>query len=289
MASRRRAYAGNAAGSFFVDDTCIDCDTCRQLAPLTFHEVDGHSEVMAQPMDADATRQAAQALLSCPTASIGSDRTVDVAHEAKSFPLPITPTVFYCGFNAESSFGAHSYLLRRPEGNWLIDSPRWVPRLAQAIAALGPVAGIFLTHRDDVADSEAYARHFQVRRVIHAADADAAPTAETIQGEDAVELAPGLTALPVPGHTAGSMVLLSDEESCFSGDHVWYSRPLKRLNASRSVCWHSWSQQQRSMQLLSQQRFRWLFPGHGQRWVETSVDKMQENLAWLSKFMLLSA
>jgi len=289
MASRRRAFAGNAPGTFFVDDTCIDCDTCRQLAPLTFHAVEGHSEVHAQPLDAGIMRLAAQALLSCPTSSIGADRSLELAPVIRDFPLSITPEVSYCGFNAESSYGAHSYLLRRPDGNWLIDSPRWVPQLAQAFERLGGITGIFLTHRDDVADADAYARHFSARQVIHAADADAAPLAQPIVGHEAVALAPGLTAFPVPGHTAGSMVLLADDQYCFSGDHLWFSRPLGRLNASRGVCWHSWPEQTRSMQRLATQCFRWVLPGHGQRYQQESVQRMQEDVASLSKVMLLAA
>jgi hypothetical protein len=33
----------------------------------------------------------------------------------EDFPLPIEDEVFYCGFNAESSFGANSYFIRHPE------------------------------------------------------------------------------------------------------------------------------------------------------------------------------
>ena len=36
MADRSRALPQNVTGDFFVDDTCIDCDTCRQIAPETF-------------------------------------------------------------------------------------------------------------------------------------------------------------------------------------------------------------------------------------------------------------
>ena len=36
MADRRRAVAENVPGDFFVDETCIDCDACRQLAPEVF-------------------------------------------------------------------------------------------------------------------------------------------------------------------------------------------------------------------------------------------------------------
>jgi ferredoxin len=38
MADPRRSLPENVAGDFFVDDSCIDCDTCRQVAPATFRD-----------------------------------------------------------------------------------------------------------------------------------------------------------------------------------------------------------------------------------------------------------
>ena len=49
MADRRNAVHENVDGPFFVDTTCIDCDTCRQLAPDTFGETGEFSFVKAQP------------------------------------------------------------------------------------------------------------------------------------------------------------------------------------------------------------------------------------------------
>jgi hypothetical protein len=51
MADRRNAVLENVEGSFFVDATCIDCDTCRQLAPDIFGETGEFSFVKAQPGD----------------------------------------------------------------------------------------------------------------------------------------------------------------------------------------------------------------------------------------------
>src|SRR5260370_314260 len=41
MADLRKRVAKNVDGEFFVDSTCINCDTCRQLAPRKFEEVGG--------------------------------------------------------------------------------------------------------------------------------------------------------------------------------------------------------------------------------------------------------
>ena len=45
MANPAEAVPGNVPGPIFVDTTCIDCDTCRQLAPATFAEAAEYSFV----------------------------------------------------------------------------------------------------------------------------------------------------------------------------------------------------------------------------------------------------
>jgi hypothetical protein len=39
MADRNKRLDSNVPGNFYVDATCINCDTCRQLAPLSFEEI----------------------------------------------------------------------------------------------------------------------------------------------------------------------------------------------------------------------------------------------------------
>ena len=39
MADPNKRLDSNVPGNFYVDATCINCDTCRQLAPLSFEEV----------------------------------------------------------------------------------------------------------------------------------------------------------------------------------------------------------------------------------------------------------
>lgn len=115
-------------------------------------------------------------------------------------------------------------------------------------------------------DSARWAKHFGAKRIIHRRDLDAAPEAEIVlEGDDPAGLAPGVVAIPTPGHTAGHAVLLVRDHFLFTGDHLWWSRPRGRLNASRSVCWDSWSDQARSMARLLGHRFEWILPGHGER------------------------
>ena len=58
MADPARRLTENVDGEFFVDSTCIDCDTCRQLAPAVFRETGEYSAVYRQPEDAPSRRAA---------------------------------------------------------------------------------------------------------------------------------------------------------------------------------------------------------------------------------------
>jgi glyoxylase-like metal-dependent hydrolase (beta-lactamase superfamily II)/ferredoxin len=266
MADRSRAVPENVEGPFFVDSTCIDCDTCRQLAPATFGDTGEFSFVEAQPRDRAETRAALHALIACPTGSIGTADKREVAQAVADFPLPLAGRVWYCGFNSRKSFGGNSYFVEHAGGNWLIDSPRYVEHLAGRFAERGGIRYIFLTHRDDVADAARYAERFGATRIIHRLELAAQPDAErVIEGFDPVELAPGFLAIPTPGHTRGHCALLHQDEYLFTGDHIWWSRVRRRLTASRDVCWYSWPDQVRSVSLLQQYSFEWVLPGHGER------------------------
>ena len=51
----------NAPGDWYVDRSCIDCGTCRRLAPATFAEAEGHARVHTQPRDTATTLRAVMA------------------------------------------------------------------------------------------------------------------------------------------------------------------------------------------------------------------------------------
>jgi ferredoxin len=173
MANLALRLPGNAPGDFFVDSTCIDCDACRQIAPETFSDAGDTTIVYHQPANSHQTRRALMALVACPTASIGTIEHHDAHIGIDAFPTQIAENVYFCGFTAESSFGAWSYLIVRPPadgGNVLIDSPRFATQLVKKIEALGGVNTMFLTHRDDVADQARFAKKFGCRRVMHADD-----------------------------------------------------------------------------------------------------------------------
>jgi glyoxylase-like metal-dependent hydrolase (beta-lactamase superfamily II)/ferredoxin len=278
MANPARRLATNVPGDFYVDSTCIDCDTCRWMAPATFVRRGEQAAVHTQPAnDADRLR-AMQALVSCPTASIGTTERHDVAMAVASFPEEITEGVRLCGFHSESSFGAASYLLVRPQGNVLVDSPRFAAPLVKRIEELGGVATMFLTHRDDVADHAKFRERFGCERILHADDADAAETERTIEGADPVRIAEDLVVVPVPGHTAGSSCLLWKDRVLFTGDHLAWSERLGELYAFRDACWMDWNVQIASMKRLAAFDFEWVLPGHGRR-AHFGKDEMRRRMA----------
>src|SRR5215216_1888259 len=105
MARPDRRCAENVPGEFYVDSTCIDCAVCRELAPDSFTASGGQSAVFAQPSPANE-RRALQALVACPTASIGTlHPNPDLAAVRASFPLPVDAAgeVLYCGYHSEKS------------------------------------------------------------------------------------------------------------------------------------------------------------------------------------------
>ena len=267
MAKLELRLAENASGDFFVDSTCIDCDACRQIAPETFTEDEEFSIVHHQPRSTEETKRALMALVACPTGSIGTIEHHDAHIGIDAFPSLIAGNVYYCGFNAESSFGAWSYLIVRSEsegGNVLVDSPRFATQLVKKLESMGGVRTMFLTHRDDVADHEKFAKQFHCARVMHADDGAARLGMENvIRGERPWAIERDLLAIPVPGHTRGHTVLLYKNSFLFTGDHLAWSPLRETLTAFRGACWYSWEAQTRSMQKLRDYQFAWVLPGHG--------------------------
>jgi glyoxylase-like metal-dependent hydrolase (beta-lactamase superfamily II)/ferredoxin len=267
MATVSKRLKTNVEGNFFVDSTCIDCDTCRQLAPATFVEDGDYSAVFHQPETSKNELAAYQALIACPVGSIGTvKKNPKVFSKAKAtFPLPLEDDVSYVGFNSEKSFGANSYFIKHPEGNWLVDSPRYLKHLVQSFEERGGIRYIFLSHKDDVADAARYAKTFNATRIIHEADAQAMPDAEwIIDGKNTVQAELEFVFISVPGHTAGSMVLLYKKRFLFSGDHLWWDRDLQQLGTPETLVWDD-AQLERSVRTLLNYSFEWVLPGHGER------------------------
>ena len=287
MAKLQQKRAENIAGDFYVDSSCIDCDTCRWVAPEVFKRAGSQSAVYHQPKNETERLHSLQALLACPTASIGTvEKPQDVKTAQQSFPIAIEDNVYYCGYHSELSYGAASYFIQRKEGNVLIDSPRFTPPLVKQIEAMGGIDYLYLTHKDDVADHQKWQQHFNCQRILHQDDLSANTRDVEIKlaGTEITELAADLLIIPVPGHTKGHTVLLYNHKFLFTGDHLAWSPYLEHLYAFRRFCWYSWAEQIDSMAKLAQYSFEWVLPGHGRRYHgdrETTAEQMQKCLSWM--------
>src|SRR4051794_33689043 len=142
----------SAPGDWYIDTACIDCGAACHVAPDLIVERNGKSVFSRQPVTAGDRLAAWRAVLVCPTASVRSE-TKQPRPDAMIFPQAITDGVWRCGFNARSSFGAHSYFIRRPGENILVDAPRHAGELVTWFENAGGIAHILLTHQDDVGDA----------------------------------------------------------------------------------------------------------------------------------------
>ena len=68
------------------------------------------------------------------------------AQQGMPIPVPGCDGVYHCGFHAANSFAATSYIIQRPEGNIMVDSPRYNSLLAKNIEELGGIKYIWLSH-----------------------------------------------------------------------------------------------------------------------------------------------
>lgn len=75
MADKTDKQPGSAAGAYYVDTQCIDCDVCRDMAPdfFTRNDAEGYSYVYKQPSTPDDVELCEEAIQSCPVDAIGDD------------------------------------------------------------------------------------------------------------------------------------------------------------------------------------------------------------------------
>lgn len=270
-------------GPLFVDTTCIDCGTCFHIAPTIFLEADDASVVQTQPQNIHDWSLAKAAIISCPTNSIGvKDAPAEFKEAQDLLPQHIVDGIYYLGYSARSSYGATSYLIKRADGNLLIDSPRWHPHLVKKLEELGGVKTMYLSHRDDVADHAKYAEHFKCERIIHELEvnADTKSCERILKGEGDWELDSELKVIFTPGHTQGHLCLLYKGQYLFTGDHLFYSPERDRIYASQGVSWYSWELQKESVKKLLNYSFEWVLPGHG-GWVHSTREKIRSDLKFI--------
>uniref|UniRef100_A0A383W828 Metallo-beta-lactamase domain-containing protein n=1 Tax=Tetradesmus obliquus TaxID=3088 RepID=A0A383W828_TETOB len=270
----REPRAENVAGNFWVDHTCIDCDTCRMMAPETYSRMNDQSAVHQQPSDRKGRVRALQALLSCPTYSIHvNERSAEELKEAQAgmpLPVPGTANCYSCGWRSEKTFGGEGFLITRPQGNVLVDAPRFNPVLAKRIAEMGGIKYMFLTHKDDVGDHERWAKHFNAQRILHADEVvpDTQAVEVKLTGEGPWQLPDGsddITLIFTPGHTEAHVCLYyAPDKALFSGDHLSAGyTPEQELYVFKDFNWYSVPRQLESMRQLLQYDWLHVLPCHG--------------------------
>ncbi|KAI3496056.1 hypothetical protein L1887_38406 [Cichorium endivia] len=255
---KKKRRPENVDGEFFVDHTCIDCDTCRWMAPEVFTRVDGMSAVSKQPSCQDERLKALQALLSCPTSSISTEKP----------PHDILEGVYHCGYHSDKSYGAASYLIVHPEGNILIDSPRYTERLASNIENMGGARYMFLTHRGSVADHKKWSERFGCTRILNSTEVNVAmrDVEMKLDGCGPWSLNDDIELIHTPGHT----VVL------FTGHHL--AMEEAELAIFERYNYYSVAIQLDSVAMLLELDFEWILPGHARRVVYKDVEEKNLSL-----------
>lgn len=285
----------NAPGNLFVDRSCIDCDTCRWMAPTVFKRDGDGSIVYHQPEGEEEKRRAFEAMVACPTGSIRLEKPDPLMKAViNDFPLRVdeaVPNVYHLGFHSPKSYGGAPWLICTQECTVMMDSPRFSTRLAAGIVKTGggrTPKYMVLSHIDDVADHALWQEHFpDMQRIMHRADTAYDPELQKIEkilddtnaskriaslGEPGLaqwDLTPELTIIHTPGHTRGCITLIYTPEGgdgvAFTGDHLAASESGKltlfpRYNRAGI------KMQAKSVEMLATPEvpdFRWILPGHG--------------------------
>ncbi|WIA16117.1 hypothetical protein OEZ85_012836 [Tetradesmus obliquus] len=211
------------------------------------HRIDEQSAVHQQPSDRKGRVRALQALLSCPTFSIHvnekSSKELKEAQAGMPLPVPGTANCFSCGWRSEKTVGGESFVITRPQGNVMVDAPRYNPILAKRIQEMGGIKYIVLTHKDDAVEVK-------------------------LTGEGPWQLPDGsddITLIFTPGHTAAHVCLYyAPDKALFCGDHLCAGyTPDEELYVFKDFNWYSVPRQLESVRDLLQYDWLHVLPGHG--------------------------
>ncbi len=279
MAKYSDKNSNNVEGNFFVDNRCIGCVACESFDDNTFVLKEGKAYVYAQPT-CEGFEKAAIALYSCPVNAIGVQANkADVRAVKKKLPLKLNEDVYFCSYNAREAIGANSYLIKRLQGNILVDVPSFTKPLLKKLDALGGVKYIYMTHKDDIGEYDKFQNYFESQTIFHEDDFNKKITTADIilRGEEEFILDDEVTIIPVPGHTKGHTVLLYKNKYLFTGDHLAYKAKADYLYMFENFCWYDWNKQLQSLKKLLDYDFSHVYAGHGGSYIG-SVQRVKEKI-----------
>lgn len=261
-----------------ITSTCRICRAAWNMAPgIIGAAANGQAVFERQPETEEELLATWRAAVACPTGSILAPRGLKMPEGV--FPQLLSENLYRLGYNDNSTAGAHPFFIRTSTGlNILVDGPRFVPKLVEFIEQQGGLDHVLLTHRDDVGASAKYAERFGARLWIHEHDREASPEAtDILTGYEITEPIPGVTVIPIPGHTIGSVAFLIDEK-LFVGDSLNWEIGSLKLWTNPLRCWDDWDMQRRSLKRLQDFRFTYLLAGHGGS-IGWPHERMQAELA----------
>ena len=75
LESFNERWPDNVEGKYYVDETCLDCDLCRETAPKNFsrNNEEGYSYISKQPENREEEGMIQDAIEGCPCESIFAD------------------------------------------------------------------------------------------------------------------------------------------------------------------------------------------------------------------------
>ncbi len=111
-------------GEWYIDTACINCGASRHVAPGLIVERNDKSIFARQPATPEEQLAAWRAVLVCPTASVRSE-TKQPRPNAPIFPQEISIGCVALRIQRSLVVWRRSYFVARPDGNLLIDSPRY--------------------------------------------------------------------------------------------------------------------------------------------------------------------
>lgn len=257
-----------ATTTWQIHQRCTGCDVARQVAPgLVGVGERGRSMMLRQPTTEAEVQTMNAAAFACHVRAIQPSKG-NLDPTADPYPLPLAgDKVYLCGHNSPATASANSFLLRRPTGMMMIDTPAFNSAVAARYGTLGTITDVLLTHRDHAAHGQQYADYFGARLWIHEGDLDASPGADQVmRGAEPIAVADGVTAHPLRGHTEGNVIYIADDLYCFSGDSFYWSRTSDDIEVFETVTWLSIRELAASLQrTVPRLEFEWLLAGHGGR------------------------